>query len=91
LSVDLSAKIPATSSKAREALAQYIPRPTAGRTPARGARPPVSLKKMLVEDHSGNVLCRSEYNPFFGTDSKLFPATGFLVYLLQHLPDDGPS
>ncbi|MBE3038044.1 MAG: transposase zinc-binding domain-containing protein, partial [Chloroflexi bacterium] len=45
-SVDLSVKIPASSSKAREALAQYI------------ARPPVSLQKMLVEEHDGSVLYR---------------------------------
>jgi hypothetical protein len=51
-SVDLSVKIPATSSKAREALAQYI------------ARPPVSLKKMLVEEQAGSVLYRSEYKEY---------------------------
>jgi hypothetical protein len=76
-SVDLSVKIPATSSKAREALAQYI------------SRPPVSLKKMLVEEHAGSVLYQSEYNPYFRTNSRLFPATEFLVELLQHLPDAG--
>jgi hypothetical protein len=43
-SVDLSVKIAATSSKAREALAHYR------------ARPPVSMKKMLVEEHAGSVL-----------------------------------
>jgi hypothetical protein len=58
--VDLSVKIPAASSKARETLAQYIP------------RAPVSLKKMLVEEplagsraqpcrrHAGSVLFKSE-------------------------------
>jgi hypothetical protein len=51
-SVDLTVKIPASSSKAREALAQYI------------ARPPVSLKKMLVEEHAGSVLYRSEYKEY---------------------------
>ena len=76
-SVDLTVKIPATSSKAREALAQYI------------ARPPVALRKMLVEEHAGSVLYRSEYNPYFHTDSRLFPATEFLVEVLQHLPDAG--
>ena len=76
-SVDLTVKIPATSSKAREALAQYI------------ARPPVSLRKMLVEEHAESVLYRSEYNPYFHTDSKLFPATEFLLEVLQHLPDAG--
>jgi hypothetical protein len=76
-SVDLSVKIPATSSNTREALAQYI------------ARPPVPLRKMLVEEHAGIVLYRSEYNPYFHTESKLFPATEFLVEVLQHLPDAG--
>ena len=42
-------KIGTTSSKAREALAQYL------------ARPPVSLKKMLVEKHRGSVLYLTEY------------------------------
>jgi hypothetical protein len=74
-SVNLSVKIPATSYKAREALAQYI------------ARPPISLSKMLVEEHEASVLYRSEYNPYFKTNVKLFPALEFLVQLLQHLPD----
>ena len=39
-SVDLTVKIPASSSKTREALAQYI------------ARPPVSLQKILVQEHA---------------------------------------
>ena len=74
-SVDLSVKIPATSSKAREALAQYI------------SRPPVSLSKMLLDEHEASVLYRSEYNPYFKTNARLFPAMEFLVQLLQHLPD----
>jgi hypothetical protein len=86
---DLSVKIAATSSKAREALAQYI------------AHPLVSLKKMLVEEplagsrakpcgrHAGSVLYQSEHNPCFRTSSRLFPATEFLVEVLQHLPDAG--
>jgi len=76
-SADLSVKIPATSPKAREALAQYI------------ARHPVSLNKMLVKEHAATVLYRSECNPYFQTDSRPFPATDFLVELLQHLPDAG--
>jgi len=96
-SVDLSVKIGATSSKAREALSQYIPRPAAGRRPARGARPPVSLKKLLVEDHAGSVLYHTKYIPYFRTNrraghctaSKLFSTTDFLAKVLQHLPDPG--
>jgi hypothetical protein len=49
----------------------------------------VSLQKMLVEEHAGSLLYRSEYNPSFHTDSKLFPATEFLAEVLQHLPDPG--
>jgi hypothetical protein len=74
-SVDMSVRIPAVSSRTREALAQYI------------ARPPISLSKMLVEEHEARVLYRSEYNPYFKTNEKLFPAIEFLVQLLQHLPD----
>jgi hypothetical protein len=85
--VDGSVRIPATSTKTRVSLAQYIPWPTAGRSPARGARPPVSLQKMLVEEADSSVLYRSEYNPFLKTNARLFPAVEFLVQLLQHLPD----
>jgi len=76
-SVDLTVKIPANSPKTRVALAEYI------------ARPPVSLQKMLVEAHGGSVLYRSEFNPYFKTNQKLFPAIEFVVDLLQHLPDAG--
>jgi DNA-directed RNA polymerase subunit RPC12/RpoP len=88
-SLDLTVKIPTNFSKTRVGLAEYIPRSTAGRSPARGARPPLSLKKLLVEEHGGSVLYRSEYNPYVKTDRKRFPAIGFLVDLLQHLPDAG--
>ena len=63
-SVDLSVKIPATSLKARVALAEYIPWPSAVRSTARGARPPLSLKKILVEEHGGSVPYRSEYKEY---------------------------
>jgi len=76
-SVDLTVKIPANSPTTRVALAEYI------------ARPPLSLKKILVEEHGGSVLYRSEYNPYFKTNQKLFPAIEFVVDLLQHLPDSG--
>jgi hypothetical protein len=73
--VDVSVRVPATSAKTRVSLAEYI------------ARPPVSLQKMLVEEGGSSVLYRSEYNPFFKTNARLFPAVEFLVQLLQHLPD----
>ena len=76
-SLDMSAKIPAASSRAREALAQYI------------APPPISLAKMLVQEHHSSLLYRSEYNPYFKTNARLFPALEFLVHLLQHLIKTG--
>ncbi|MCX7040459.1 MAG: hypothetical protein NT005_15150 [Spirochaetes bacterium] len=39
--------------------------------------------------HEANVLYRSEYNPFFKTNEKLFPAIEFLVQLLPPLPANG--
>jgi hypothetical protein len=42
---------------------------------------------MLVEEHEARVLYRSEYNPYFKINEKLFPALEFLVQLLQHLPE----
>jgi hypothetical protein len=42
---------------------------------------------MLVDEQEASVLYRSEYNPYFKTNVKLFPALEFLVQLLQHLPD----
>jgi hypothetical protein len=87
-SVDASIRIPAGSAKTREALAQYIPRPAAGRSPARGVRPPVSLRNLLVDEGgTDTVVYRAPYSDHFKTDSKLFPAVGFLLELLQHLPD----
>jgi hypothetical protein len=64
-SLDMSVKIAAGCSRTREALAQYI------------ARPPVSLSKMLAEEHENSVLYRSEYNPYFKTNARLFPALEF--------------
>jgi hypothetical protein len=42
---------------------------------------------MLVEDHASSVPYRSKYDPYVRTNFKLFPATEFLVELLQHLPE----
>jgi len=75
-SVDGSVGIPAGSPKAREALSQYI------------ARPPVSLKKLLVEEGgTDSVLYYTAYNDYFRTNAKLFSASDFLAELLQHLPE----
>jgi hypothetical protein len=87
-SVDASIHLPAGSSKTHEALAQYIPRPTAGRRPARGVRPPVSLQHLLLDEGgTDTVVYRAAYSDYFHTDTKLFTAVEFLVELLQHLPD----
>jgi len=74
-SVDGSVRIPAGSSRTREALSRYI------------ARAPVSLNKLLVEDHAATVLYHTAYNPYFRTNLKVFRATDFIAELLQHLPD----
>ena len=74
-SVNGSVRIPAGSSRTREALAQYI------------ARAPVSLCKLVVEDHAATVLYHTAYNPYFRTNRKLFRAADFIAELLQHLPD----
>jgi len=68
-------RIPAGSSRTREALSQYI------------ARAPVSLSKLVVEDHAATVLYHTAYNPYFHTNLKVFRATYFIAELLQHLPD----
>ena len=75
-SVDASIRIPAGSVKTREALAQYI------------VRPPVSLRNLLVDEgRTDTVVYRGPYSDYFKTDTKVFPAVGFLVEILQHLPD----
>ena len=75
-SVDATIRIPATSAKTREALAQYV------------VRAPVSLHNLLVDEGgTDTVVYRAPYNDYFKTDTKVFPAVGFLVEVLQHLPD----
>ena len=73
--VDSSVRIPAGSTKAREALSQYI------------VPPPISLQKLLVDEGRDAVVYRAPYSDYFRTDSKIFPPTAFLAELLQHLPD----
>ena len=63
------------STKAREALSQYI------------VRPPISLQKLLVDEGRDAVVYRAPYNDYFRTDSKIFPPAAFLAELLQRLPD----
>jgi hypothetical protein len=75
-SVDASIRIPATSTRTREALAQYV------------VRAPVSLRNLLVDEGgTGTVVYRAPCSDFFKTDTKVFPAVGFRAEALQHLPD----
>jgi hypothetical protein len=75
-SVEASIRISATSTRTREALAQYI------------VRAPVSLQNLLVDEGgTDSVIYRSPYSDFFKTDTKVFPAVRFLAEVLQHLPD----
>ena len=70
------ARGPATSTRTREALAQYV------------VRAPVSLRNLLVDEGgTDTVVCRAPFSDFFKTDTKLFPAVGFLAEVLQRLPD----
>ena len=60
----------------REALAQYV------------VRAPVSLRNLLLDEGATDtVIYRAPYSDFFKTDTKVFLAVGFLVEVLQHLPD----
>jgi hypothetical protein len=75
-SVDASIRIPATSTRTREALAQYV------------VRAPVSLQNLLLDEGgTDSVIYRAPYSDYFRTDTKVFPALRFLAEVLQHLPD----
>jgi hypothetical protein len=57
-------------------LAQYV------------VRAPLSLQNLLVDEGgTDTVVYRAPYSDYFRTDTKVFPAVGFLVEVLQHLPD----
>ena len=75
-SLDASIRIPAGSAKTRESLAQYV------------VRAPVSLRDLLLDEAgTDTVVYRAPYSDYFETDTKVFPAVGFLVEALQHLPN----
>jgi hypothetical protein len=77
-SVDASVHIPAGSSKTREALSQYI------------ARPPLSLKKISIEENrEATVVYYTSDNEFFKGKIESFPVTRFLLELTQHIPPRG--
>ena len=76
-SIDNSARIAATDEQARQSLAQYI------------ARPPLSLKKVVLDAVGAKVLLKTTYNPYFKENLKLLSATDFIAELTQHLPPKG--
>jgi hypothetical protein len=77
-SVDASVHIPAGCSRTREALSQYI------------ARPPLSLKKISIEEHGeATVISYTSDNDFFKGKIESFSVTRFLLELTQHIPPRG--
>jgi len=77
ISIDNQVKIPALWRKAREALSQYI------------AKPPVSLKKVLFEQHDGKVIYYSDYNNYFKRNMQVFTIHDFIASVTQHIPPCG--
>ena len=73
-SIDHSVRLDAHDQQARWALSQYI------------ARPPLSLKKLLLDGIGAKVLLKSAYNPYFKENLKWLSATEFIGELTQHLP-----
>lgn len=63
-SLDGSVGIPAGSSRTREALSQYI------------ARAPVSLSKLVVEDHAATVLYHTHLQPLLPHQPQALPRRG---------------
>ena len=76
-SIDNSARIAASDEQARESLAQYI------------ARPPLSLKKVVLDAFGAKVLLKTTYNPYLKENLKLLSATDFIAELTLHLPPKG--
>ena len=77
-SLDCSVRIGSHSDKAREALSQYI------------ARPPLSLKKISVEENGeATVISYTSDNDFFKGKAETFSVTQFLLELTQHIPPRG--
>jgi hypothetical protein len=77
-SVDNSIHLPAHSTKARKALSQYI------------ARPPLSLKKIIIEENGeATVVSYTSNNEFFKGKTETFSVIRFLLELTQHVPPRG--
>ncbi len=74
-SIDAKLRLYGSDEKSREALSQYI------------ARPPLSLKKMSIEDNGeATVISYTSNNDFFKGKTETFPVTRFLLELTQHIP-----
>ena len=74
-SVDASIRIPATSTRMREAQVQYV------------VRAPVSLQNLLVDEGgTDTVVYRAPFSDFFKNDTKVSPAVRFLAEVLLLLP-----
>ena len=73
-SLDGSIGLYARDQKAMEPLAQYM------------ARPPISLSKVVLEEHGGKVIFHTKYNPYFKENLKLFALTDFIAELTAHIP-----
>lgn len=77
-SVDNAVGIPAFSDKARESLSQYI------------ARPPLSLKKMSIEENGeATLISYTSNNDFFKRKTETLPVMRFLLELTQRIPPRG--
>jgi hypothetical protein len=77
-SVDHSIRIPAFSTRAREALSQYI------------ARPPLSLKKIGIEENrEATLISFTSQSEFFNGKTETFPVMRFFLELTQHIPPKG--
>ncbi len=77
-SIDNTVRIYRDDNNAREALAQYI------------AKPSVSLKKITYESFHVKVLYKTlKYNEYFGENFKLFDVLDFVAELTAHIPPKG--
>jgi hypothetical protein len=71
-------RIPAGSAKIRGALSQYI------------ARPPLSLKKINIEQNGeATAISYTSDNEFFKGKAEIFSVTQFLLELTQYIPPRG--
>jgi hypothetical protein len=77
-SVDASVLIRVFSDQTRKALSQYI------------ARPPLSLKKISIEENrDATTISFTSENEFFNGKTETFPVMQFFLELTQHIPPKG--